>query len=255
MIVTVIGAGRIGGALTECARAVGREVRLVDRERGWEALDAPAGAPIVVAVRNDDLDDVVERVPASRRADLVFVQNGMIRERLAERGLADATRGLLFFAVARRGDPPVPGGPSPFHGRHAAAMVDFFVDLRLPATEVDAPTFAAIELEKLIWNSAFGVLCQAHEATVGEVVERHADELRALAGELSTIGRIALDVDLELEPLCERLQAYSRSIADYRGAVREWRWRNGWFVAQSTALGVPTPTHERLLDRARAWPQ
>src|SRR5690606_17737208 len=140
MLVTFIGAGRIGGALTGRAREVGRPVHLIDRAGGWEALDAPPGSPIVAAVRNDDLEAIVDRVPDHRRVVLVFVQNGMIRGWLADHGLAQATRGLLFLAVGRRGDPPIPGGPSPFHGRHAAAMVDFFTDLQLPATEVDAAT-------------------------------------------------------------------------------------------------------------------
>lgn len=254
MLVTFIGAGRIGGSLTARAREVGRPVHLIDRAGGWEALDGPAGAPIVAAVRNDDLGDVAGRVPERRRGDLVFVQNGMIRGWLAEHGLAGATRGLLFLAVARRGDPPIPGGPSPFHGPHAAAMVDFFTDLRLPATEVDADSFAPIELEKLIWNSAFGLLCQAYDLSVGEVVERQPDALRAVASELAEIGRVALDVDLEIEALTERLAAYSRTIADYRGAVREWRWRNGWFVDAARRHGIATPAHDRHLARAGAIP-
>ena len=55
---------------------------------------------------------------------------------------------------------------------------------------------------------------------------------------------------LALEPLMQRLCAYSLSIADYRGAVKEWAWRNGWFVEVAAARGVTTPTHARLLAQA-----
>jgi ketopantoate reductase len=160
------------------------------------------------------------------------------------------TRGLLFFAVSKRGDRPDPGGPSPFHGPHAATVVAWLGELGIPAEVASAGAFAAIELEKLIWNCAFGLLCQVYGETVGEIVGGRAEELRDLVAEMVAIGEVELDVTLELDPLVERLCAYSRSIAGYRGAVKEWRWRNGWFVEASAARGVTMPTHARLLAQA-----
>ena len=64
---------------------------------------------------------------------------------------------------------------------------------------------------------------------------------------MASVGAAALAVDLARGPLLERLSAYSRSIADYRGAVKEWPWRNGWFVVEARARGIATPTHDRLL--------
>ena len=245
--VTIVGGGRIGGALAARAAERGVPARQVDREGGWEALGGPAGAPIVVAVRNDDLDAVLARTPAARRGDLVFVQNGMIRPWLSAHGLEDNTRGLLFFAVERRGGPIQPGAPSPFTGRHAAAVVAWLEALGVPAAAVDAAAFAAVELEKLIWNAAFGLLCERHQASVGAICEAHGAELAALCGELAAIGEAALGVRLERGPLVDRLCAYSRSIAGYVGAVKEWRWRNGWFVEEAARRGIAAPTHERLL--------
>ncbi|MFO7561175.1 MAG: ketopantoate reductase C-terminal domain-containing protein [Enhygromyxa sp.] len=248
-IIEVIGAGRIGTAL--CEREPSR-FSLIDRQRGWERLDVQAGAPILLAVRNDDLDPVLARVPAHRHADLVFVQNGMLRPWLAARGLAGATRGLLFMAVPRRGAAIEPGGESPFFGPHAQALVDAFSAARLPARSVDAESFACIELEKLLWNSCFGLLCDAYDCEVGTVVREHFDALRELVAELLAIGAPALGVSLELDPLVERLAAYSRSIPSYRGAIKEWRWRNGWFVELAREQGRSLPVHERLLAQARS---
>ena len=245
--IEIVGAGRVGSAL---AARDPQRFGLIDRVDGWARLDAAAGAPILLAVRNDDLDPVLARIPAHRHADLCFVQNGMLRPWLASRGLAGATRGILFFAVATRGAAVEPGGESPFFGPHAAALVAAFTATELPARVVDAETFAAIELEKLIWNSAFGLLCQAFAVPVGEVVERHYDALRDLVAELLAVGAPALGITLELDPLVERLAAYSRSIPSYQGAVKEWRWRNGWFVELAAAAGVALPVHDRLLARA-----
>ena len=79
------------------------QVKLIDRQRGWEALDAVAGKPIIVATRNDDLAQVIARVPAHRQPDLVFVQNGMLRDFLADAGLATATRGTRVASTSATG--------------------------------------------------------------------------------------------------------------------------------------------------------
>ena len=242
--VIVIGAGRIGTALAARAR---EQFVLVDRERGWEHLDPARRGPILLAVRNDDLSAVLERIPAARHKDLVFVQNGMLRPWLEERRLAMNTRGLLFMAVPSVGAPIEPGGESPFWGPMAPAMVEAFTKVGLPAKVVDAQAFTAIELEKLIWSCAFGLFCQALDCDVGTVVEQHRPRLRLLVNELLNVGGPALGVQLELEPLVERLCVYSRSIPTYRGAVKEWPWRNGWFVSTARKRKQRTPTHDMLL--------
>lgn len=250
MTMPVIGAGRVGRALHELAPL---ELPLLDRVSGWAVLDVPAGEPVLVCVRNDDLAAVLARVPAARHGDLVFVQNGLLRAWLREQGLADATRGLLFFAVARRGDAIQPGAASPFVGPHAARVVATLQRLGVPAQEVDATAFAAIELEKLLWNCCFGLCSEALRCSVGEVVEQHADTLHALVAELLPIGEQLVGTSLALAPLVARLCDYSRSIPTFVAGLREWSWRNGPFVDAAARAGLALPVHEQLLARtARA---
>jgi ketopantoate reductase len=248
----VIGAGRVGGALAARARAEQVPCTLVDRADGWEALQRNEGEPVVLTVRNDDLDAVLERIPQHRRADLVFVQNGMIRDWLAERGLHDVTRGLLFFAVATRGAPIEIGPPNPFWGPHAVTMVGWFGQLGLPATVLDTPEFASAELEKLLWNSCFGLLCERFDADVGTVVREHSDTLRDLVMELLPISEPAFGLSLrrdERERMLDRMRRYAQRIPDNRAAVKEWSWRNGWFVTRRQ-----TPVHRQLLEATGHWP-
>ena len=245
----IIGAGRVGGALSTAAQQTGQAATLLSRDSDWSVLEDSTG-PILVATRNDDLADVLARVPESRHGDLVFIQNGMIRPWLADNGLADATRGLLFFAVPSRGAAIQPGPPSPFHGPHAQAVVRFLRAIGVPAEEVSAAAFTDLEHEKLLWNTVFGLCCQAFDATVGQVVREHADPLRALTEELDAVGRAAMDVTIDFERLFLRLCDYSLSIADYQGAVKEWRWRNGWYVGKARAMGRTLPMHSALCARA-----
>ncbi len=250
----IIGAGRVGGALAARARDAGQPCTLIDRTRGWEAIPRDSG-PIFVAVRNDDLDPVLERIDPQHHSRLVFTQNGMLRSWLATRDLHEATRGLLFFAVPSRGAALQPGGSSPFVGPHAAAVTQWLNAVQVPALVAEETAFATTELEKLIWNCAFGLLCEHGDTTVGGVVRDQAPTLGALVDELVTLGQPAFGLTLDppqRQRLLERLCAYSMSIPTYRGAVKEWRWRNGWFVerAADSAPGL----HEQLLRQADRFP-
>ena len=242
----VIGAGRIGTAFSAAAGCA-----LITRERGWFVLDEPPGDPIAVCVRNDDLGAVLAAVPKHRWPDLVFVQNGMIDPWLEDHALEGNTRGLLFFAVASRGGPAQPGGISRFTGPHANAMALWLESLGLRAEVIGRRAFTAVMLEKLIWNTAFGLLCERHGVTVGAVLEAHADELAALSRELCAVGRAALGIDLDDAALLASLRAYASSIPTVRAGMKEWRWRGGWFDEAGRSHRIKTPT---FLDLIAALP-
>ena len=248
----IIGAGRIGGAFASRAEAVNVPVALVGRDQGWSALEGPAGDPILVATRNDDLVDVVQRTPEHRRADLVFMQNGAIRESLVEMGLAGAGRGVLYVLVATRGGPLQPGPadiPSPFTGPHAARVVTFLQAIDVPAQAVDPDQFAVVEFEKLLWLSIFGLLCEAHDAPVGPVADEHEAEVEALVRELWPVGEAAWGVQADPARIAERLLVYSRSIPGCRASVKEGPYRNGWLSAQADAHGIQLPLHAQWMVR------
>lgn len=243
----IIGAGRVGTALHSLSLASSLSCEIIERDSGWSALDGPPGNVVLVTVRNDDLPDVVAKVPLHRRDDLVFIQNGMVRTWLRDKALGRCTRGLLYFAVPRPGARIEPGDSSPFCGPYALAMVQWLVTIGIKAHQVDWACFSARELEKLVWNAAFGLMCERYNCSVGTIVEDHRQELEALVVELSAVGRSMMGVDLPLDFLMGRLCEYSSKIADHRGAVSEFRWRNGWFVKGAAQRKVATPLHHELL--------
>ncbi len=232
-------------ALSEAADAHGQPCTLWSRGMDLGSLKAGEG-PIVVATRNNDLADVLAALPPSRHSDVVFVQNGMLRPWLGQAGVAEATRGLLFFAVASRGAPIQPGPPSPFVGPHAAAVVAFLTAIAVPAEVVSTAAFTNLEHEKLLWNSCFGLLCQAYNAPVGTIVRDHSSELAELVHELDAVARLELEVSVTVPDLIAALSAYSLTISEYQGAVKEWPWRNGWYVHVAAKYNRLLPVHARL---------
>jgi hypothetical protein len=245
----VVGAGRIGLALKQRSDAASLPCALVDRASGPRALDGPAGVPVVLAVRNDDLLDVIGGVPVHRLQDLVFVQNGALRAFVAELGLAASTRGVLYLWVAARGEPVAAARTSLFCGPHAEAVTRWFEALELPARTVDWPRFSVAELEKLLWLAVNGLLCEGHGATVGEVAHLHREDHDALVAELAPVGRAVWGVDPERGWLVGRLLEWSHAIPEYRASVKELRWRNGWLREQARRYGLKTPLHDLWMER------
>jgi len=224
----IIGAGRVGQALKD----MGSGEDLLIGRHDFIPDDAPEG-PIFIATRNNDLDAVLAKVPAERHEDLVFMQNGYLQPYLDKRNLSDATQVLVYFAVAKLGDPPTDGitdlnpeGLTAAHGKWAQAAADRFANADLSCKVLDKESFERAMFEKLIWICSFMLVgAQYPGATVGDVEANHTAEVTALINEL---GAAVPGVNFEPQ-LSERLRAYARSVAHFPTAVKEFEWRNGYF--------------------------
>lgn len=230
--------------------------------RRGEAVVGPAG-PIVVCTRNDDLQAVVELTPEDRRKDLVFIQNGMLQPWLDARGLGENTQVLVYFAVAKKGDPPTDGktdvnpeGLTAAYGPHAQAVADRLRSGGLSCKVLGKSDFQRAMLEKLVWISAFMLVGARHKVSVGQVEADHGPQVSALIAELCAAGAQALGVGLAGGEVA-RLNAYARSVAHFPTAVKEFPWRNGWFYGLSQAALAgghpdPCPLHTALLKEVGA---
>jgi ketopantoate reductase len=245
---TIIGAGRIGQMFASVqAQSPKTSIKLLRR---GETTIAPSG-PILLCSRNDDLQAIIEFIPAERHVDLIFVQNGMLQTWLSERQLQNATQALLYVAVSKIGDKAVDGGRSVVTGKHAPILCLLMQKLGLSCRECETEEFLKEMVEKFLWNCSFGLLCQHFNMSVGAVIAKQSAISEALILEQLTICQNALGVSFsssETASMIQRLFDYSLSISDYRGAVKEWPWRNGWLVAQSSDT---ESLHHRLLSQIR----
>jgi len=227
----VVGGGRIGSLLME----IGCEGDVLVK-RGEPIPAEPATGPIYVSTRNDALAGIIEMTPPERREDLVFLQNGMLGDFLAEKGLPDASQVLVYLAVAKLGEKPTDGitdvnpeGLTTSTGKWAAAFQARLAKGGLTCHVKQGAAYTKAMLEKHVWICAFMLVGASHGGiTVGEVEREHADELKALVGELAAAGAAELGVTLD-DGVFERLTAYGRAVAHFPTAVKEFEWRNGWF--------------------------
>ncbi|CAL9011041.1 unnamed protein product [Prunus brigantina] len=242
----IVGGGRVGRALED----MGNGDDLLVKRGDLVPLDFKG--PILVCTRNDDLDAVLEATPRSRwNADLVFFQNGMLEPWFESKGLGDADQVLAYFAVSKLGEPPVDGktdtnpeGLTASYGKWASVVAERLQAGGLTCKVLNEEAFQKQMLEKLIWISAFMLVGARHPGTtVGGVEKEYRSEVSSLIAELASAAAAEKGLVFE-EAMEDRLCAYSRAVAHFPTAVKEFKWRNGWFYSLSEkaiAAGKPDP--------------
>ncbi|KAG6516910.1 uncharacterized protein LOC122055348 [Zingiber officinale] len=249
----IVGGGRVGQMLRSLGD--GRDA-VVGR---GQPVPADFQGPILVCTRNDDLEAVLASTPRSRWNDLVFFQNGMLEPWLESKGLGDADQVLAYFAVSKLGEAPVDGktdtnpeGLTAVFGKWASAIAARLHGGGLSCKVLEKEAFQKQMLEKLIWISAFMLVGARHPgATVGVVEKEYRTEVESLIAELASAAAAEKGITFE-GGMVDRLCAYSRAVAHFPTAVKEFKWRNGWFYSlteKALAEGKrdPCPLHTAWL--------
>ncbi|KAF7814572.1 uncharacterized protein G2W53_028541 [Senna tora] len=241
----IVGGGRVGKALLEMGSG---EDFLVKR---GDSVPLQFAGPILVCTRNDDLDAVLQATPRSRWSDLVFFQNGMLEPWLESKGLSDADQVLAYFAVSKLGEAPIDGktdsnpeGLTASHGKWASVVADRLHAGGLSCKVLEKEAFQRQMLEKLIWICSFMLVGKRHGGvSVGAVEKEFRSDVSILIVELALAAEREKGLMFE-EGVVERLCAYARSVAHFPTAVKEFKWRNGWFYSiseKALAQGKPDP--------------
>jgi ketopantoate reductase len=244
----VIGMGEVGRRLADALARAGVAVVPVTRGSGWDEALTPSGDPRLVCVGEGQLAEVALRLRGVPPAVLAFLQNGWIRPELAD--LRGHTRGLVwftskgeFFRVLR---------PTPFCGPLAADLAAALAAGGIAAEALDDAAFRAAEAEKMGFNCVVGLPLAVRRVSLGEYLERHGDEARAVFGEAVAVTARALGAPTgpgwwdafvrSAEPL-----AWVRS-----SAPKALAYRNGAVVSLAGEVGLAAPANERLLAAAGA---
>ncbi|XP_073134406.1 uncharacterized protein [Henckelia pumila] len=189
--------------------------------------------------------------------------NGMMEPWFESKGLGNADQVLAYFAVSKLGEPPIDGitdtnpeGLTAAYGKWASAVAARLKAGGLSCKVLDKDAFQKQMLEKLIWICAFMLVGARHPgATVGAVEKEHRSEVSALISELAATAAEEKGLVFE-EAMEDRLCAYSRAVAHFPTAVKEFKWRNGWFYSLSEkaiAEGKqdPCPLHTTWLQELK----
>jgi len=251
----IIGAGRIGNFLYE---ANNKEDLLLS-SRDMSVPEGDESVPIYVCTRNNDLDNIIEKTPNNRKKDLVFLQNGILTQYLKSKGLSDNTQGLVYFAVSKKGEKPIDGitdmdpqGLTAVTGQWANDLAARLKNGGLSCHVMDKSTWEVAMLSKHIWICAFMAIGAKYGGiTVGSVEKDYKTEVKELIEEMAIAATSETGLKFPID-LADKLCAYARSVAHFPTALKEFEWRNGWFVdislkAISELKKDPLPKHTEIM--------
>lgn len=245
---TIVGPGRIGSFLAE------NGMNDLVLKRG-EPIPPDAPGPVYVCTRNEDLMNVILSCPPEKKEDLVFLQNGFLERFLRQAQCDKNTKANLYFAITKMGGKPIDGitetdpeGLTTVCGKWEGAFSERLERAGLTCKVLKERDFRRSQMEKLIWISVFNLIGAVHgNITMGEVARFHVREATEMSEELSSMIRFTLTVGM-LPKIGERLLAYARRVKDFPTALKEFKWRNGFFydysrLAIKNNLADPTPMH------------
>lgn len=241
----IVGMGEVGRRLGTALRSAGWEIHPVGRDVGWrKVVDAANPALRLVAVREEDLEGVLQRIPSSARARLVLVQNGFLE---AVHGpLGPVTRGLIYFTSKAEFFEVL--CPSVFHGPLAASLVPALARGGIPCLEeTDERAFLQAMVVKGIWNVVVGLPLAVHGVDLETYLREHRAEWTALVEESARAAAAQYGVDLDATVALEKIRTTTSSLGWVRGGAKALPWRNGAIARFGRRHGVATPVNDRLL--------
>ncbi len=244
MEATLIGVGEVGKVLLRGANA-SRVVHVVRRADPFVMAET---GPIAVAVREDDLGPLVEKLrPFAERA--VFLQNGLVDDVLAP--LGETTRALVWFTA--KGTTFAELAPTVVHGPMAEPFARWLRDAGIDARiEPNLALFRLDLAKKLAWNNVAGLGPFVRGTTLGDYLDRYADEARAIVDETMRVCAARWGIPTEQDATLALVRSTIGPIAALRGGNKALAFRNGAIVRLGEELGVPTPVNRALLEQSTA---
>lgn len=238
----VVGMGEVGRRLAAALRAAGVDVAEVTRTSGWDRAQSAEPGPRILAVREEALPHVLDRLAATPPRDLVAVQNGWIRDLLPS---SEVTRGLIWFTS--KGDFFRCLRPSPFTGAWSNVLAAALSAHGIPSTAVDAAAFDRLDADKMGFNCVVGLPLAVHALSLAEYLDGMGAEARALFQESVEICAAAAEV-APPEHAWDHFLASAAALGWVRvPRAKALELRNGAVVRLARALGLPAPVNEGLL--------
>ncbi len=244
----VIGAGEVGRRITAALRAAQQNVAVVTRTTGWADATAPhEAAPRIVAVREEQLTEVLGRFDEPLRERLTLVQNGFLEA--VHGDLPRVTRGLLWFTA--KGDFFRELRSSLWFGRLACPLVGALRRGGMSVEELAGePAFRREMIIKGLWNCVVGLPLAVHGLDLSTYLTTHEGEWRELLSEGAAAASREYGVRVAADQAGAALLATTAELGWVRGGTKALAWRNGALARFGRRHGVPTPVNDALLRAA-----
>ena len=184
--VVVIGVGEMGGVFARGFLRLGHPVYPVSRQMDMEqeAKNIPDPIMVLVAVAENDLQPVLEKIPQQWRNRLTLLQNELLPRDWQKHGLDNPTVISVWFEKKKGQDAKVII-PSPVYGPHARLIADALASIDIPTNIL--PDAAKLEFELVLKNVYIltsNISGLVTGGTVAELWQSHEALARKVAGDV-----------------------------------------------------------------------
>ena len=211
----------------------------------------PADVPILVAVGEAALEEVLASLPRERARDVILLQNDLFPSRWRKHQLEPTV--LVAWLLKKPGTPLTIARSSPVYGRHAALMLALNEVLGVPssplATEAELHQALVAKYAFILGINALGLL---RDRTLAGWMQEDPLRVFALTGEAARLGAALCECPLE-GPACERVVEEALrglGVMSARGRTAAQRVRRA--LTQAEALGIAMPELGRAAREAAA---
>ncbi len=241
----LIGPGEVGGRIGVALESRGWRVNPVTRTRGWDRASDPGDpSPRLVAVREEDLSAVLERLGTDLRDRTVLVQNGFLEA--VHGDLGAVTRGLIYFTS--KGDFFEVLCASPFFGPYGEPLARALNEAGLTAEAiVDREEFLQAMIAKGIWNVVVGLPLAIHRLDLGTYLSSRRHEFHALVEESARAAGAAYRCDVDPDTVATKILETTETLSWVGGGTKALPWRNGAIARFGREHSIPTPINDGLL--------
>ncbi|MCP5301301.1 MAG: hypothetical protein H6959_03350 [Chromatiaceae bacterium] len=185
--VVVIGMGEMGSVFARALLRLGHPVYPVMRTSRMKRIAAELRKPraVVVAVGENDLANVLRRMPKAWRKRLVLLQNELLPDDYRE--IDNVTVVSVWFEKKKGQDSKVII-PSPAHGPRATLLARALATLDIPVSVVESARNMLFELvAKNLYILTSNIAGLRVGGTVGELWREHEALARTIANEVITL--------------------------------------------------------------------
>lgn len=190
--VVVVGMGQLGALFSEGFLRTGRSVTPVLRGGDVRAVCEKAKPDaVLIATGEDDLDNVLGRLPPCARDRALLIQNELRPEKWQKHEI-DPTICIVWFEK-RKGKPPSAVLPTVLYGKHSALLDETLRVLELPHRIIDSREKLAHELVlKNLYILGLNLTGLRAGGVAKDLRSKHQELFRSVIAELLPIEKAAL---------------------------------------------------------------
>jgi ketopantoate reductase len=240
--IVVVGMGEMGDLFARGFLKLGHPVvpLLRGMDPGATAEAVPDPELVLIAVGEDDLHPVLDRVPAVWRKRLTLLQNELLPQDWLRHGIADPTVVVVWFDK-KKGRPFVAVLPTPVAGPGADLVVRALDAIEVPGFSIADAELLYELVRKNLYILVVNIVGIRVGGTVSELWARHRDLAEAVAAEVLAIQEWLAGRPLPRERLkaglVEGFEGDPQHICRGRSAPR--RLQRALALAADAGIAVP----------------